>query len=142
MNAPARQNPFFEPWTGPFELPPFDRIRTEDIAPAYERAMAGHNAEIAAIVADANPATFDNTIVALERAGAAMNRVGAVYWNLTGTESTPALQAIERDLAPKLADHYSAIGLNEPLFRRVEAVWKQRDNLPLTAEQKRLVELT
>lgn len=142
MNAPARQNPFFEPWTGPFELPPFDRIRTEDFAPAYERAMAEHNSEIAAIVADSNPPDFDNTIVALERAGAAMNRVGAVFWNLTGTESTPELQAIERDLAPKLADHYSAIGLNEPLFRRVEAVWKQRDSLPLTPEQKRLVELT
>ncbi|MFT4099352.1 MAG: M3 family metallopeptidase, partial [Rhodoblastus sp.] len=142
MNAPARPNPFFEPWTGPFELPPFDRIRTEDFAPAYERAMAEHNAEIAAIVADPQAPGFDNTVVALERAGAAMNRVGAVFWNLTGTESTPELQAIERDLAPKLADHYAAIGLNEPLFRRVEAVWKQRDALPLTPEQRRVLELT
>lgn len=142
MNAPTRQNPFFEPWTGPFELPPFERIRTDDLVPAYERAMAEHNAEIAAIAGDPAPATFDNTVAALERAGAAMNRVGGVFWNLTGTESTPELQAIERDLAPKLADHYSAIGLNEPLFRRVEAVWKERDRLALTAEQKRLLELT
>ncbi|MFO1137222.1 MAG: peptidase M3, partial [Rhodoblastus sp.] len=133
MNAPARQNPFFEPWTGPFELPPFDRIRAEDFQPAYERAMAEHNAEIAAIVADPNPPDFDNTVTALERAGAAMNRVGGVFWNLTGTESTPELQAIERELAPKLADHYSAIGLNEALFKRVEAVWKQREALGLTA---------
>ena len=142
MNSPARQNPFFEPWTGPFELPPFDRIRTEDFKPAYERAMAEHDAEIAAIVADSAPPDFDNTIAALERAGAAMNRVGAVFWNLTGTESTAELQAIERELAPMLADHYSAIGLNEPLFRRVEAVWKQRDSLALTPEQKRVLELT
>ena len=142
MNSPARQNPFFEPWTGPFELPPFDRIRTEDFKPAYERAMAEHDAEIAAIVADSAPPDFDNTIAALERAGAAMNRVGAVFWNLTGTESTAELQAIERELAPMLADHYSAIGLNEPLFRRVEAVWKQRDSLALTPEQKRVLDLT
>ena len=142
MNSPARQNPFFEPWTGPFELPPFDRIRTEDFKPAYERAMAEHDAEIAAIVADSAPPDFDNTIAALERAGAAMNRVGAVFWNLTGTESTAELQAIERELAPMLADHFSAIGLNEPLFRRVEAVWKQRDSLALTPEQKRVLELT
>ncbi|MCC2107782.1 MAG: peptidase M3, partial [Hyphomicrobiales bacterium] len=105
MNSPARQNPFFEPWTGPFELPPFERIRTEDFKPAYERAMAEHDAEIAAIVADSAPPDFDNTIAALERAGAAMNRVGAVFWNLTGTESTAELQAIERELAPMLADH-------------------------------------
>jgi len=142
MNAPSRPNPFFTPWTGPFELPPFDRIETADFKPAYERAMAEHNSEIAAIVADPNPPTFDNTVVALERAGEAMNRVGAVFWNLTGTEATAELQAIERELAPALADHYSAIGLNEPLFRRVEAVWKQRDALALTAEQKRVLELT
>ncbi len=142
MNEHARANPFFEPWTGPFEIPPFDRIQAADIKPAYERAMAEHDAEIAAIVRDPAPPTFDNTVTALERAGAAMNRVGAVFWNLTGTESTPDLQAIERELAPVLAAHYSAIGLNEALFRRVEAVWKQRDCLPLTSEQRRVLDLT
>jgi peptidyl-dipeptidase Dcp len=135
-------NPFFEPWKQPFGLPPFARIQTAHFAPAFERAMAEHRSEIDAIASDPSAPTFDNTVVALERAGEAMNRVGGVFWNLCGTESTPKLQAIEREMAPKLADHYSAIGLNETIFRRIEAVWKQRHNLALTAERKRLLELT
>ncbi|MFO1114554.1 MAG: M3 family metallopeptidase [Beijerinckiaceae bacterium] len=142
QNTTNRQNPFFRAWDGPFGLPPFGEIETSDIAPAYERAMAEHMEEIEAIAADPAPATFDNTVGALERAGEAMHRVGGVFWNYTGTDSTPDLQAIERDLAPKIAAHFSAIGLNEKLFRRVEAVWTQRDAQPLSAEQKRLLELT
>lgn len=137
-----RENPFFRSWDGPFGLPPFAEIRTEDFAPAYERAMAEHDAEIAAIVADPAPPTFDNTVTALERAGSAMTRIGGVFWNLTGTDTTLELQAIERDLAPKLAAHYSAIGLNEDLFRRIETLWQARETLSLTPEQKRLLELT
>ncbi len=137
----TRENPFFQPWRGPFGLPPFERIAAEHFVPAYDRAIAEHNAEIAAIAEDASPATFDNTIGALERAGEAMNRVGGVFWNLIGTDSTPQLQQIERELAPKLAAHYSAIGLNEALFRRVETVWRERDRLPLTSEQRRVLEL-
>jgi peptidyl-dipeptidase Dcp len=136
------ENPFFQPWDGPFGLPPFGAIRPEHYAPAYERGMAEHNAEIEAIAANPAPATFDTTVAALERAGATMNRVSDVFWNLTGSLSTPQIQEIEREFAPKLADHYAAIGLNDRLFRRVEAVWKQRDRLPLTGEQKRLLELT
>ena len=119
-----------------------DVVRTAAADGAEPLAVGVDDAEIAAIVADPNPPDFDNTVTALERAGAAMNRVGGVFWNLTGTESTPELQAIERELAPKLADHYSAIGLNEALFKRVEAVWKQREALALTAEQRRVLELT
>ncbi|MFV0281890.1 MAG: M3 family metallopeptidase [Rhodoblastus sp.] len=141
MTDATRQNPFFEPWDGPFGLPPFADIRTEDFLPAFERAMAEHRAEIAAIAADPAAPTFDNTFVALERAGAAMNRVGGVFWNLTGVESTRQLQDIERELAPRLADHYAAISLNAPLFQRVAAVWERRDTLSLNREQKRLVEL-
>jgi peptidyl-dipeptidase Dcp len=144
LNNPetVRENPFFRPWDGPFGLPPFAEIRTGDFAPAYERAMAEHDAEIEAIVSDPAPPTFDNTVTALERAGSAMTRIGGVFWNLTGTDTTPELQAIERDLAPKLAAHYSAIGLNETLFRRVETLWQARATLALTPEQKRLLELT
>ena len=138
----VRENPFFQPWDGPFGLPPFAEIRTGDFVPAYERAMAEHDAEIEAIVAEPAAPTFDNTVTALERAGSAMTRIGGVFWNLTGTDTTPDLQAIERDLAPKLAAHYSAIGLNENLFRRIETLWQARETLSLTPEQKRLLELT
>jgi peptidyl-dipeptidase Dcp len=92
--------------------------------------MAEHNAEIGAIAADKRPATFDNVIAAQQRAGQAISGVGGVFWNLIGTESTPELQVVERDLASKVAEHFSAIDLNESLSRRVEAVWKGGKALP------------
>jgi peptidyl-dipeptidase Dcp len=140
--AAAGANAFFEPWERPFGLPPFDRISVSDYAPAFERAMVEQNAEIAAIAADTRPPDFDNAIAAQQRAGQAISRVGGVFWNLIGTESTPELQAVERDLASKVAKHFSAIDLDEPLFRRVEAVWKQRESLGLTGEQRRMLDLT
>ena len=135
-------NPFFQPWDRPFGLPPYDLIEPGHYVPAYDRAMAEHRAEIDAIANDPRPATFDNTVAALERAGRAKERIDGVFWNLTGTDLTPALAEIEREMAPKLADHSTAIGLNPALFRRVEEVWTQRETLPLTPEQKRLLELT
>ena len=112
-------NPFFETWTTPFGLPPFDRIRTEHFRPAYDAALADHKAEIAAIIADPAPPTFANVIEAMERAGEALTQVGGVFWNLAGTQSDEALRAVERDLAPLLARHFSEIYLNPELFARV-----------------------
>jgi peptidyl-dipeptidase Dcp len=135
-------NPFFEIWDQPFGLPPFARIETEHFAPAFERAMTEHNAEIAAIALSTDAPTFTNTIEALERAGAAMTRVGGVFWNLVSTDATPALQAVERDISPKLATHYSTISLDPALFARVESLWTRRADLGLDAETLRVLELT
>ena len=135
-------NPLLAPPSTPFGTPPFAEIEARHFAPAYEAAMAEHDREIAAIAANPAPATFDNTVGALERAGAALQRTGAAFWTLATTAATPELMALERTLAPKLAAHFSAIGLNEGVFRRVRSAWEARDTLNLTPEQARLLALT
>jgi peptidyl-dipeptidase Dcp len=136
------QNPLLARWDRPFELPPFDAIKVEHYRPAFEAALREHDAEIAAIVENREIPTFENTIDALELAGQKLNRVGGVFWNLTGTDSTEALRAVERELSPILARHYAAISLNAGLFARVAALYEQRDSRSLSEEQARLLELT
>ena len=138
----AAANPFFAPWTTPFELPPFGAIRPEHFRPAFERGMAEHEAEILAITADGAEPTFDNTILPLERSGRLLSRVGRVFWILSGAHTGPELQAIERDISPVLARHYQAIAVNEALFRRIEAVQARRADLGLDDEQARVLDLT
>ena len=133
-------NPFFEAWTTPFEIPPFDRIETGHFREAYDVALSAHKAEIAAIINDPARPDFDNTIVAMERAGEALKRVGSVFWNLAGTESTEALRAVEREMSPLLARHYSEIFLDPTLFARVDAVYEGRTQGAYSPEQLRVIE--
>ncbi len=135
-------NPLLETWTAPFEVPPFAAIAPEYFRPAFETALDRHNGEIARIVENTEPATFANTIVALERAGRLLDRVGSVFWNLAGAHTNDALQAIERELSPRLAAHWNAITANERLFARVDAVHAARDQLGLSAEERRVLERT
>ncbi len=135
-------NPFAAPWTTPFGLPPFDAIRPEHFAPALHDALARHMAEIDAIAGETAPATFANVIDALERAGRQLNRVSAVFYNLASADTNEALQAIEREMAPVMSRHRSAIGMNEALFARVDALYSTRDSLDLTPEQARVLDLT
>ncbi len=114
-------NPFFEDWSAPFGLPPFARIRPEHFAPAFARALAEHDREIAAIAGERAPADFANTAAALEKAGRALRRVSRTFWNLASADTNEALQAIERDIAPKLAAHGAAISMNADLFARLDA---------------------
>jgi peptidyl-dipeptidase Dcp len=138
----AAQNPLLAPWTTPFGIPPFDTFKVGDYRPAFDVALAEHEAEIAAIVANSAPPTFENTIDALELAGQPLTRIGGVFWNLCGTDSTEDLRAVERDLSPIIARHFTAISLNEGLFARVASLHDQRERLSLTGEQARLLELT
>jgi peptidyl-dipeptidase Dcp len=133
-------NPLFDAWQTPFGLPPFESIAPEHFRPAFDAALAEQRSEIDAIVADMEPADFDNTIGALERSGRALKRVGGVFFNLTGAHTNDALQAVEREMAPLLAKHRNAIFMNEALFRRVSALYEQRDALGLTAEQARVLD--
>ena len=133
-------NPLLAPWTGPFETPPFTLIKPEHFGPAFATGMAAHLAEVAAIASAAHAPTFENTIVALENSGRALDRVAGVFWNLTGADSNDALQAVERDIAPKLAEHSNAITSNAALFARIDVVFKRRAALDLTAEAMRLLE--
>src|SRR4051794_38914779 len=139
-SANAAENPFFETWTTPFGAPPFGRIKAEHFMPAYERAFAEHEAEIVKIAAQAEPPTFDNTIVALENAGRALQRVDDVFGQLCGTDSNDRLLAIERDISPRTAAHWNKVRMNDGLFARIDALQNKRDSLGLTAEQKRVLE--
>ena len=134
------ENPFFETWTTPFGLPPFDRIRPEHFPPAFDRAMATHGAEIAAVTGSAVAPTFANTIEALERSGRLLDRVSRVFCNLDSSNANAALEAIARDYAPKLAQHQTKILLDEGLFARIADLHARRDTLGLAADQLRLLE--
>ena len=133
-------NPLLVPWATPFGVPPFDLIRPEHFAPALERGMAEHLAEIAAITGDPAVADFANTIEALERAGGMLERVANVFSNLVSSLGSEALQAIERDFAPKFAQHGSRVSFDAALFARIEAVHARRSELGLSAEALRLLE--
>ena len=137
---PAAPNPLLEAWTGPFGIPPFDRIMPDHYGPAFERAFAEHKAEIAAIAANPEPADFENTIAALERAGRNLRRVSLVFFNLTSAHTNDAIEAVEREISPLFARHDAEIHLNDALFARVDAIYARRDALKLDAEQKRVLE--
>lgn len=130
------ENPFFVPSALPYRLPPFAEIREEHYAPAFERGMAEHLAEVEAIAGSADPPTFDNTVAALERSGQILTRVSAVFFNQASSDTTPAIQAIQKDITPKLAQHSDAIHLNKELFARIRAV----PTGDLDAERRWLIE--
>lgn len=133
-------NPFFAPWHDHFGVPPFDRIRPEHIPEAIARGMEEHNRDIAAIVDNPAPPDFANTIEALERAGALLDRTLNVFTNLLSSLGSDALQAIETEFAPKLAQHASGISLNPALFARVDTVYRQRAASGLDGPSLRLLE--
>jgi len=139
-NAPARENPLFSPSTLPFGAPPFDSIRDTDYGPAIEEGMRSHLAEVAAIANQAAEPTFENTIVALERAGVLLTRVLKVFGTVAAANTNDTLQETQRIEAPKLAAHGDSIYLNEALYRRVRALYETRDDLGLVGEARQLLE--
>jgi peptidyl-dipeptidase Dcp len=133
-------NPLLVDWTTPDGVPPFDVIKPEHFRPAYTRALAEHEVEIAAIKADHAPASFDNTIGALELSGRALTRVESIFHMLVSAHANDALLAIEREIAPLTALHWNKISTDAVLFARVNALMQQTDRLGLTAEQARVLE--
>jgi peptidyl-dipeptidase Dcp len=133
-------NPLLQPWDTPFELPPFDRIRPEHFPPAFDHAIKEHAAAIAAIAAAPEPPDFANTIEALECGGRGLTRVGRLFDNLTASATNAALDAIDRDYAPRLAAHHARIMLDPALFARIDALYRRRDALGLAPDQLRLLE--
>jgi peptidyl-dipeptidase Dcp len=139
-NTNLDENPLLEPWTGPFEAPPFDRIEPGHFRPAFDAALKDARREVDAIAANPAPPTFANTIEALERSGRSLDRVGGVFFNLTGAATNDELQAIEREIAPALARHRNDTYLNEALFKRIDALKAEENSLGLSAEQGRVLE--
>ena len=133
-------NPLLTASPFPYGLPPFDRLRDEHYEPAFAEGMAEHLREVEAVADDPAPATFENTVVALERAGRTLGRVSRVFFNLASAHTNPALQSVERSVAPRLAAHWDEVHLNAALFTRLESLLNQRETLGLDAESGYLLD--
>src|SRR3954470_10350159 len=136
----AVKTPFSDPSTLPFQYPPFDRIHDADYLPAFEAGMTEHLQEVQAIARDPSPATFDNTLVALEKSGRTLDRVSKVFFNLSAANTDPEMQQVEAQMAPRLSAHRDAILLDPALFARIDALYQKRAQLGLDAESVQLIE--
>ena len=132
-------NPLLVESTLPLHFPRFDQIRDDDFLPAFEQGMAEHRKEIEAIASNPDKPTFDNTIVAMERSGKTLGRVEIIFSNLSGANTDPKLQEVQRAMAPKFAAHQDEVQLDPRLFARIDALYQQRDSLGLDAESARLL---
>jgi peptidyl-dipeptidase Dcp len=138
--ASAPQNPLLDVWPSPFGLPPFATIRPEHFRPAFDEALATHRAEIEAIATNRAAASFENTIVALEKSGRTLDRVANLFFVLAGGHTSDEIEAIERDISPLLARHANALHLNRALYGRIADLYSARDTLHLGPEEARVLE--
>jgi peptidyl-dipeptidase Dcp len=139
-SAPISGNPFFVASTLQYEAPQFDKIKDSDFQPAMEEGMRQQLAEIEKIADQTDAPTFENTLVAMEKSGAMLNRVNHVFSALNGANTNDTLQKIDEEESPKLAAHSDAIFLNSKLFQRIETLYNERDSLKLDPESARLLE--
>lgn len=137
----ATSNPLLEPWTTPFSLPPFDKIKVDHYKPALKVGMEEHLKDLQAIVDNADPPTFENVMVAYDRAGSTLDKVGGVFGNMCSSQNTPELQAIQTEMSPILSRHRSATFTLPGLFEKVETVYHQMKEDPsYSGEDLRLTE--
>jgi peptidyl-dipeptidase Dcp len=134
-----RFNPLLQRFQTPFEAPDFAAISARDFMPSFKAAMRENLAEIATIAGNPDAPTFANTIDALELSGETLDRVSGVFWNLSGTDSNDAIRKIETAISPLLAAHSTKISTNAKLFKRIDALFKKRDALGLSPEQKQVL---
>lgn len=134
------KNPFASEFNTPYQTPPFDQIKAEHYTPAFEAGIKEQKAKIDMIVSNTAPATFDNTILALDESGELMNRVASVFYAMTGAQTNETLQQIAAELSPKMSEHNDNIYMNGKLFTKVKTVYDNREKSNLTTEQKRLAE--
>ena len=135
-----KENPFFTEYNTPFGVPPFDQIDTTDYMPAFVEGMKQHNAELDAIINNADAPTFDNTILAYDKSGKLLEKVSLVFYNLQSANTNDQMQDIARKLSPLMSKHYDDISMNPRLFERIKAVYEQRNDAGLDAQQIRATE--
>ncbi len=133
-------NPFFEEWTTPYDVPPFDRIRAYHYEPAFERAMSLHDEQIEAITAETDEPTFANTLAAYDASGRMLDDVSNIFSMLCAADTSERMQEIEERMMPRLAAHYDKILMNDALFARIKQVYDKRNSTDLTPDQLRLTE--
>ncbi|MBN9076365.1 MAG: peptidase M3 [Rhizobiales bacterium 65-79] len=129
-------------WSGPLGLPDYGAITQEDFAPVFDAALAAHDADIERIASNPDAPTIENTLAAFELAGEPLSRVSAIFWCLAGAHTNDEVQALERDIAPRMAAHYSAIFMNDRLFARIDALQARAGEMNLDAETTRVLEKT
>lgn len=133
-------NPFFETYTTPYQVPPFDLIKNEHFKPAILEGIKKQEAEINAIVSNKQKPTFDNTVLAMENSGKLLARVSTVFYNMNSANTNEEIQAIAKELAPNLSAHNDNIYLNDALFQKVKTVWDNQKNFKLNKEQAKILE--
>ena len=143
----GHDNPLIANWETPYQTPPFELIKNEHFEPAILEGIKEQQQEIDAIIKNNEPATFENTIVALDNSGVLLGKVASVFYNLTSSNTNDTLQKIAQNLAPKMSEHRDNINLNEDLFKRVKKVYDDysiggNEKLALTPEQKMLLDNT
>ncbi|NDW08945.1 M3 family metallopeptidase [Dysgonomonas sp. 520] len=136
----ASDNPFLTEFSTPNGVPPFDLIKVEHYMPAFEEGIKQQTEEINAIADNKEAPTFENTLVAMEESGKLLDRVSSVFYAMMGAQSDSTLQAIAKEVSPKLSEHEDNIYLNEKLFARIKAVHDDTTRTDYTTEQKRLIE--
>ena len=132
----SEQNPFLQEWNTPYGTAPFSKIKTEHYLPAFQEGLREQKAEIEAIIGLADAPTFENTIAAFDRSGALLAKVSGVFFNISESDSTPEIQAIEEEVLPLITEADNAIYQNDALFAKVKAVYDNMDGL--TREQQML----
>ncbi|CAH2395810.1 Peptidase M3 [Mesorhizobium escarrei] len=129
-------------WQGPLGLPDFTRIGDGDFSEVFDAALKAHEAEIEAMAGNTETPTIENTLAALELGGEALDHVSSIFWCRAGAHTNEAIQAVERDISPRMSRHFSAISMNERLFARIDDLYQRRDALKLDAETLRVLEKT
>lgn len=140
LTACSMENPLLTESNHPYGAPQFDKIKNEHYLPAFKTGIKEAKAEIDAIVANSEEPTFENTIEAMERAGATLNRVSAIFYNVMEANTNNEMQAIAEELSPMMTEYSMYVSLNQPLFQRVKAVYDKRESLNLAKDQLRLLE--
>ncbi|MDH6534523.1 peptidyl-dipeptidase Dcp [Parabacteroides sp. PM5-20] len=138
----ASSNPFFGKYKTPFETPPFDKIKTAHYEPAFDEGIRLLNKEIEQIANNPQPATFENTIVALERSGELLDKVSYAFFNVLNAESNDEMMEISQRVSPKLSESSNNIYLNDKLFIRVQTIYNQKEQLNLSTEDAKLLNET
>lgn len=138
----AAENPLVKPWNTPFQTPPFDLIKTEDYKPAMLYAIEQAKQEVNAIIVNRATPDFENTIAALDRAGGLLNRVSGVFFNLNECLTSERFQQIYMEIIPALTAYGNDLNMNPQLFAKVKSVYDRRDDIPLTTEQRTLLDKT
>ncbi len=140
--GPKQDNPFFSEYNTPFGVPPFNLIENDHFLPAFKEGISQQEENIDVIVSNVEPATFENTIAALDYSGMLLNQVGSVFYNYLSSNTSDEIQAIAQEVAPMMSEHSDNINLNMDLFARIQTVHEQKDQLALNEEQEMLLEET